>query len=170
MCRSGGIWLNGFLLAPVLAPGCGFWNLLAKLRGNFSAELIYHTVDPVACLRGTPTCHAVVPFNQESPRESAPGSQERPVLWTPPQQLDSRPWPLWGSSGRLAKGTGAWLPRPARTGTLACAHSTFQMAIFPSSLPDPLSTYLSSAEHRAFTVSLWATSSFSTVFFSASIT
>lgn len=55
VCRSRVIWLNCFLLAPGLAPGCGFWNFLANLRGNVSAEVIYHTVDPAACLRRTLT-------------------------------------------------------------------------------------------------------------------
>lgn len=89
---------------------------------------------------------------------------------TPTQQPGSGPCLLWDSPGKLAKGTGSSLTEPALTGTFTCVYSTFQMAIFPSSLPDPLSTYLSSAEHKVFTVSVWATSSFSTVFFSASIT
>lgn len=61
--------------------------------------------------------------------------------------------------------------RPRQGGQWALhLHSTCQMAILPSSLPDPLSTYLSSAEHRVLTVSACATSSFSTVFVCTSIT
>lgn len=58
-------------------------------------------------------------------------------------------------------GLGPWSPR--RPG----AYSTFQMAILPSSGPEPLSTYLSSAEHRVRTASACATSSFSTALRSA---
>lgn len=41
-------------------------------------------------------------------------------------------------------------------------YSTFQMAILPSRQAEPLSTYRSSAEQRAWTLSVWASSSFST--------
>lgn len=71
--------------------------------------------------------------------------------------------------GSVGSGQEAGAPSAAATCTVPL-HSTVQMAIFPSSGPEPLSTYLSSAEHSALTVSACATSSFSTVFLSASTT
>lgn len=80
----------------------------------------------------------------------------------------------WSWAGdRLPGAREAGRRRGAPSAAATCTvprHSTVQMAIFPSSGPEPLSTYLSSAEHSALTVSACATSSFSTVLLSASTT
>lgn len=90
-----------------------------------------------------------------------------PAVGTPQRRADGPSrlgLPPLGKHQQLAAGTSlAHRAHPP-------SHSTFQMAIFPSSRPAPLSTYLSSAEHSVFTVSAWANSSFSTVLLSASIT
>lgn len=98
-------------------------------------------------------------FHQERPGEA-------PVLGGRHLQRVHRPDRLPGAR-EAGRRRGA--PSAAATCTVR-RHSTVQMAIFPSSGPEPLSTYLSSAEHSALTVSACATSSFSTVLLSASTT
>lgn len=94
----------------------------------------------------------------EEPNGHVQGTQRCPHPQPPPPESAGEGWKARGPQST------------ARLGTFTHVYSTFQMAIFPSPLPDPLSTYLSSAEHRVFTASVWATSSFSTVFLWASIT
>ena len=143
--------LNRFPLALVLAPSREFWNFLDNTQDNLTAE-------PISKLIQLPATEAPQAERLlESGKRHTALPHRGPGLAPPPP-----PSPGWGGAGR---GRDTALPS-----TFTRVYSTFQMAIFPSPLPDPLSTYLSSAEHRVFTVSTWATSSFSTVFLSASIT
>lgn len=139
--------LNRFPPALVPAPSREFWNFLDNTQGNLTAEPISKLIQLPAGEAPQAGC-----WNQERGTPPSPTGD----------QTGSPPPPSWGGR-RQGRDT-------ALLSTSTHVYSTFQMAIFPSPLPDPLSTYLSSAEHRVFTVSTWATSSFSTVFLSASIT
>lgn len=146
---------------PGAGPGHRFWNHPDSTGGLLGRGCLRN---PTPCRNG-PVSSANVQEGkcdnggqraQEALQWAAPNAG-----WTAPSGSDCLPWEA-PAAGRKRV--------PGSQGTHPLGHSTFQMAIFPSSGPAPLSTYLSSAEHSVFTVSAWATSSFSTVLLSASIT
>lgn len=145
---------------PGAGPGRRFWN-----HPDITGGLLGR-----GCLRNfTPSQNGPVSSASIHEGKCAKSGQraQQALQWAPPNAGQTAPAGSdclpWGS-------TSSWLQaRPWLTGHPP-SHSTFQMAIFPSSRPAPLSTYLSSAEHSVFTVSAWANSSFSTVLLSASIT